>query len=184
VASILFILKKNGSLRLYVDYRDLNKIIIKNRYLFPLINEILNCFSEVAVYTKFDLKKAYYRIRIKKENEWKAVFRIRYGHFEYKIMFFGLVNIFATFQAYINRVLIDLINISCVVYFDNILIYLINRAEYQQYVRQIFERLRQYKLYIKLFKCEFSIISIIFLEFVINIRNIKMDESRIEVIIE
>jgi hypothetical protein len=78
--------------------------------------------------------------------------------------------------------LADLIDVNYVAYFDNILIYLINRAEYQQYIRQILERLRQYKLYAKLFKCEFSVISIIFLGFVIDIRKIEMDESRVEII--
>jgi hypothetical protein len=99
-------------------------------------------------------------------------------------MFFNLVNIFAIFQTYINRSLTDLIDINCVAYLDNILIYLINRAEYQQHIRQILERLRQYKLYTKLSKCEFSVISVVFLEFVINIRRIEIDESRIETIIE
>jgi hypothetical protein len=148
------------------------------------VEETLNRFSGAAIYTKLDLKEAYYRIRIKKENEWKTAFKIRYGHFKYKMMFFGLANTSVTFQAYINKALAGLIDISCVVYFDNIFIYLINRAEYQQYIRQILERLRQYKLYIKLFKCEFFIISIIFLGFVISIRGIEIDENRIEIIIK
>jgi hypothetical protein len=126
----LFILKKDGSLRLYVNYRNFNKIIIKNRYLLSLIEEILNRFNGVAVYTKFDLKEAYHRIRIKKGDEWKTAFRIRYGHFEYKMMFFSLVNAPAIFQVYINRALTGLIDVSCIVYLNNIFIYLINRAEY------------------------------------------------------
>jgi hypothetical protein len=137
---ILFILKKDGSLRLCVNYRSLNKIMIKNRYSLSLVRKILNRFSGAAVYTKLDLKEAYYRIRIKKGDEWKTAFKIRYGHFKYKIMSFSLANTSAIFQAYINRALIDLIDISCVAYFDNILIY--NRAKYQQYIRQILERLR------------------------------------------
>jgi hypothetical protein len=148
------------------------------------VEEILNRLSGAAVYTKLDLKKIYYRIRINKGNEWKTALRTKYGHFTYKMMFFGLVNVSAIFQAYINKALADLINVNCVTYLNNIFIYSINRVEYQQYIRQIFERLRQYKLYIKLFKCEFSIISVIFLRFVINIREIEMDESRVEIIIE
>jgi hypothetical protein len=99
-------------------------------------------------------------------------------------MSFSLANTPAIFQAYINKALAGLIDVNCVIYCDNILIYSINRAEHQQYVRQIFGRLRQYKLYIKLFKYEFSIISIIFLGFVINIRGIEMNESKIEIIAE
>jgi hypothetical protein len=183
-AFILFILKKNGNLRLCVDYRNFDCITVKNRHSLFLMKEILNCFNGAAIYTKFDFKKIYYRIRIKKGDEWKTAFRIRYGYFEYKVIFFGLANAPAIFQAYINRALAGLIDVSCVAYFNNILIYLINRAEYQQYIRQIFQRLRQYKLYAKLFKYEFSIISVIFLGFVINIRRIKMNESRVEIIIE
>jgi hypothetical protein len=181
---ILFILKKDGSFRLYVDYKDLNKIIIKNRYSFPLIGKTLDRLNGAAVYTKFDLKEAYYRIRIKKRDEWKTIFKIRYDHFKYKIISFNFANTSAIFQIYINKAFASLIDINCVTYFNNIFIYLINRAEYQQYIRQIFERLRQYKLYIELFKFEFFIISIVFLEFVINIRKIEMDESKIEIITE
>jgi hypothetical protein len=182
--SILFILKKDGNLRLCVDYRDLNKIIVKNRHPLPLIGETLNRLNGAAIYTKLDFKKIYYRIRIKKGDEWKTIFKIKYDYFEYKIMSFGLANASAIFQAYINKALIGLIDVSCVAYFDNIFIYSINRIEHQQYIRQIFERLRQYKLYAKLFKCEFSVISVVFLGFVINIREIEMDESRVEVIAE
>jgi hypothetical protein len=150
-----------------------------NRYPLSLIKETLNRLSGIAVYTKFDFKEIYYRIRIKKEDEWKMIFKIKYGYFKYKMIFFNLANTSAIFQAYINRILIDLINVNYVIYLNNILIYFINRAEHQQYIRQILERLRQYKLYIKLSKCEFSIISIIFLGFVINIRKIEINKSRI-----
>jgi hypothetical protein len=127
---ILFILKKNESLRLYVDYRDLNKITVKNRYPFLLMGETLDRLSEAAIYTKLDLKKIYYRIRIKKRDEWKTTFKTRYGYFKYKVMPFGLANAPAIFQIYINRALAGLIDINCVAYFDNIFIYLINRTEY------------------------------------------------------
>jgi hypothetical protein len=130
-ASILFILKKDGSLRLCVNYRDLNKITIKNRYPLSLVGKTLNRFSGAAVYTKLDLKEVYYKIRIKKEDEWKTAFRIRYGYFKYKMMSFGLANASAIFQAYINRALADLIDVSYVIYLNDIFIYSINRAEHQ-----------------------------------------------------
>jgi hypothetical protein len=94
---ILFVLKKDGSFRLYVNYRDFNKIIVKNRYPFPLMEKIFNRLSGAAIYTKLDLKEIYYRIRIKKRDEWKTAFKIRYGHFEYKIISFGLANTPAIF---------------------------------------------------------------------------------------
>jgi hypothetical protein len=96
-APILFILKKNGNLRLCVNYRNLNKITIKNRYSFFLIEETLNRLNGTAIYTKLDLKKTYYKIRIKKGNEWKTAFKIKYGHFKYKIISFDLANTPAIF---------------------------------------------------------------------------------------
>jgi hypothetical protein len=119
----LFVLKKDGSLRLYVDYRGLNAITKKNYYLLPLISEMLDRLRRATVFSVLDLKDVYYRILIKQGDEWKTTFRTRYGHFEYNIIPFGLYNILATFQAYINRALIGLVDICYMVYLDNILIY-------------------------------------------------------------
>jgi hypothetical protein len=183
-APILFVFKKNEKLRLYVNYRNLNKITIKNRHSLLLIKEILNRLNGAAIYTKFDLKDTYYKIRIRKEDEWKTTFRIKYGHFEYKIMPFNLINAPATFQAYINKTLIGLIDINYIAYLDNILIYSSIYTEHRQYIQQMLERLCQYKLYIKLSKYEFSIILIIFFKFVINIDGIEMDINKIKIIAE
>jgi hypothetical protein len=99
---VFFVLKKNRILRLYIDYRGLNKIMIKDRYPFPFINKTLDRLIGAAYYTKLDFKDVYYRIRIKKGDEWKTAFRIRYRYFEYLVIPFRLVNIPVTFQAYIN----------------------------------------------------------------------------------
>jgi hypothetical protein len=89
--------KSNGDLRLYIDYRALNKLIIKNRYALLLIDEIINRLSDAKIYIKLNLKNAYYRIRIKANNKWKITFRTRYGYFEYIIIFFGLTNALVIF---------------------------------------------------------------------------------------
>jgi hypothetical protein len=183
-APILFIFKKDGGLRLYVDYRDYNKITIKNRYLLPLIKEILDRLSGIAIYTKPDPKNAYYKIRIRKRDEWKTIFKIKYNYFEYKIILFNFINAPAIFQTYINKALANFININYITYFDNILIYSSIYTEHQQYIRQILERLRQYKLYTKLSKYEFSIILIIFFEFVINTDRIEININRVKIITE
>ena len=122
-APILFAPKKDRELRLCVDYRGLNKITKKNRYPLPLIGEILDRLSKAKVYTKLDLRNAYHRIRIREGDEWKTAFRTRYGHFEYLVLPFGLTNAPATFQAYINRALAGLVDVTCIVYLDDILIY-------------------------------------------------------------
>jgi hypothetical protein len=134
-APILFVFKKDGGFRLYMNYRDFNKITIKNRHLFFLIEEILNRFNGAAIYTKLDFKNTYYRIRIRKGDEWKTIFKIKYDHFEYKIMLFNFINIPAIFQTYINKALINLIDINYVAYLNDIFIYSFIYTEHQRYIR-------------------------------------------------
>jgi hypothetical protein len=106
------------------------------------MGKILNRFSGAAVYTKFDFKNIYYRIRIRKEDEWKTAFKIKYDYFEYKMMLFSFINVPAIFQTYINKALAEFIDIDCVAYFNDILIYSSIYIEHQRYVRQMLERLR------------------------------------------
>jgi len=134
-APILFILKLNSLLRLCVDYRTLNKIITKNRHPLPLINELIDRLSGVKVYTKLDLKDVYYRIRIKKGDEWKIAFRTRYGFWEYVIISFRLINTSATFQTYINKILNGLLNTIYIIYIDDICIYSNSIKEYTNHIR-------------------------------------------------
>jgi hypothetical protein len=96
-APILFVLKKDGGFRLYINYKDFNKITVKNRYLFFLIEETLDRFNGAAIYTKFNLKNIYYRIRIRKRDEWKMTFKIKYSYFEYKIILFSFINALVIF---------------------------------------------------------------------------------------
>jgi hypothetical protein len=118
-----------------VNYRDLNKITIKNRPSLFLIEKILNRFNKIAIYTKLDHKNIYYKIRIRKGDEWKTTVKIRYSYFKYKIMPFSLINAFTIFQTYINKTLAHLININYVTYFNDILIYSSIYIEHQRYIR-------------------------------------------------
>ena len=139
---ILFVPKKGRKLRLCVDYRALNRITKKNQAPLPLIGEILDQLSKAKVYTKLDLKDTYHRVRIEPGDEQKTAFRCRYGHFEYCVMPFGLVNVPATFQTFINEVLGDLVDTIYIVYLNDILIYLESKEEYTQYVYCVLERLQ------------------------------------------
>ena len=122
-APILFDQKSDGSLRLYVDYRGLNNLTIKNRYPLPLIGELLDRLGRAKRFTQLDLTSAYHRMRIREGDEWKTAFRTRYGHFEYQVMPFGLTNAPASFQGYINKILAEKLDIFVIVYLDDILIY-------------------------------------------------------------
>jgi hypothetical protein len=99
------------------------------------MKETLDRFNGAAIYTKFNLKNAYYKIRIRKGDEWKTNFKIKYDYFEYKMMLFNLINVPAIFQAYINKALINLININCIAYLNDIFIYFSIYIEYQRYIR-------------------------------------------------
>jgi hypothetical protein len=133
-APILFVPKKDRTLRLCVDYHALNKVTRKNRLALPLIGEILDRLTGATHFTKLDLKDAYHRILIAKQDWWKTVFRTHYGHFEYLVLPFRLTNAPATFQAYINRALSGLVDSICVVYLDDILIYSSSREEHLRHV--------------------------------------------------
>ncbi len=122
-APIFFDKKFDGSLHLYMDYQGLNNLMIKNQYLLWLLGEALDCLGRAKLFIQLDLTSAYHQIRIWKDNKWKTAFRIRYGHFEYQVMPFGLSNAPASFQGYINKILIEKLDIFVVVYLDDILIY-------------------------------------------------------------
>jgi hypothetical protein len=148
-APILFIPKKDGTLRLCVDYWGLNKATVKNQYPLPLISEILDRVSGAKYFSKIDVQDAYYRIRIKEGDEWKTAFRTRYSHYEYTIMPFGLTNAPATFQNYMNTTLHDILDIFCVAYLDDILIFSTTREEHTHHIQQVLERLQKARLYAK-----------------------------------
>jgi transposase InsO family protein len=181
-APVLFVPKKGGKLRLCVDYRALNRVTRKDRTPLPLIHEIMDRLKGAVVYTKFDLKDAYHRIRIREGDEPKTAFRCKYGLYEYQVMPFGLTNAPATFQTHINTVLGDLIDSICIVYLDDILIYSSDPAEHTRHVSMVLERLQKHGLYANLQKCEFRTTTVSYLGFVISPEGIHMEKDRIEAV--
>ena len=166
---ILFILKKDGKLQLYVNYRQLNAITVKNRYALPLISELQDRFQGARYFTKLDVRGAYNLIRMKEGEEWKTAFRTRYSHYEYLVMLFGLTNAPATFQSLINSVLREYLDIFVVAYLDNILIYFKMEKEYKQHVKTVLKALQEYSLQLKLEKYTFYSQKVDFLELIIII---------------
>ena len=181
-APILFAKKKDGSLRLCVDYRGLNKVTVKNRHPLPLIAESLERLAQARIYTKLDIRDAYHRIRIKEGDEWKTAFRTRYGHFEYTVMPFGLTNAPAQFQAYMNEALAGLVDVTCIVYLDDILIFSNSEEEHTGHVREVLERLRKAKLYVKLSKCEWHTDRTEYLGYVVSPEGVSIDPERVKTI--
>ena len=183
-APILFVPKKDGTLRLCVDYRGLNKITIKNRYALPLISEILDRINGAQFFSKLDIKDAYHRIRIKEGDEWKTAFRTRYGHYEYVVLPFGLTNAPATFQHYIHTALQGLVDITCVAYMDDVLVFSRTREEHTRHLREVLARLRRAQLYANPHKCKFFEDEVEFLGFIIGRDGVRMDSSRIATVRE
>lgn len=122
-ASVLFVKKKDGTLRLCIDYRQLNKLMIKNRYPLPRIDDLFDQIKGAAFFSKIDMRSGYHQVRIKDEDIEKTMFRTRYGHYEFVVMPFGLTNAPASFMCLMNNVLSKYIDQFVVVFVDDILIY-------------------------------------------------------------
>ncbi|CAK9780322.1 unnamed protein product [Cutaneotrichosporon oleaginosum] len=183
-APILFVKKKDGSLRLCVDYRGLNNVTVKNRYPLPLISELLNRLGSAKFFSRIDLRNAYHQIRIAEGEEWKTAFRCRYGLFEYLVMPFGLTNAPATFQYLVNTQFHDMIDDFVIVFLDDIMIFSKTREEHTKHIQRVLQRLREGKLYAKAEKCEFYQKKTEFLGYVISADGISMDEKKVNAILE
>ena len=181
-APILFVKKKDGSLRLCVDYRGLNNVTIKNRHPLPLIEESLDRLGRAKIFTSLDLREAYHRLRIRAGDEWKTAFRTRYGHFEYTVVPFGLTNAPAAFQAYINRALTGLVDIYCIVYLDDILIFSEDEKEHVKHVKEVLKRLKEHQLYVNLRKSTFHSDRTEYLGYIVTPDGISIDKTRISAI--
>lgn len=179
---VLFARKKDGQLRLCTDYRGLNAITKKNRYPIPRIDEILDSLQGAKIFTKLDLRQGYHQIRINPSDVPKTAFKTHFGHFEYKVMPFGLSNAPATFMHLMNSVFHDILNSYVTVYLDDILIFSSSLSEHVLHITEVFKRLRDNKLYAKLSKCEFCVDKIEFLGHVVSPAGISVDSKKVQAI--
>jgi len=155
--SILFVVKLNENLRLCVNYRALNNIMIKNSYLLSLISELQDRLQKTQWFMKFNILEAFNWIWIKEKDEWKTVFCTRLEHYEYLIMSFDLINASVTFQIFMNNVLWHYLNQFVIVYLNDILVYSKTKKEHVQYVKKILQTLKKVNLRIKSGKSEFYV---------------------------
>ncbi|KAJ1038256.1 hypothetical protein NDA10_003212 [Ustilago hordei] len=181
---VLFVPKKDGGLRLCVDYRGLNEITVKNRAPLPLIEEQLFLLRKARIYTKLDLRAAYNLIRIAKGDEWKTAFGTQLGLYEYLVMPFGLANAPAHFQSFINDIFRDIIGVYVVVYLDDFLIFSDTEEVHVKHVTEVLTRLRSNRLFAKLSKCEFHTKTVEFLGYIIKPTGIEMDPEKVHTVKE
>ena len=183
-APVLFVKKKDGSVRLCIDYRELNKLTIKNRYPLPRIDDLFDQLQGAQVFSKIDLRSGYHQLKIKEGDIPKTAFRTRYGHYEFLVMSFGLTNAPATFMELMNRVFHDMLDTSVIVFIDDILVYSKDKDTHVRNLAAALQRLRQEKLYAKFSKCEFWLSEVAFLGHVVSGEGIKVDPSKIEAIVK
>jgi hypothetical protein len=181
-APIVCAKKKDGGLRLCVDYRSLNGATVKNQYPLPLISEMVDRLRRPRVFTKLDLRNAYHLIHIKGGDEYKTAFCTQSGQFEYQVMPFGLTKAPATFQAYIDDCLRPFIDNFAVCYLDEILIYSTNEEEHEEQVRKALKGRREFGLYAKAKKFHFEVTEVGFFGSVISPDGISMESDRISTI--
>ncbi|KAJ9524507.1 hypothetical protein QJQ45_019534 [Haematococcus lacustris] len=178
-SGVLLVRKKDGSFRMCIDYRPLNRLTIKNKYPLPRLDTLLDRLHGAKVFSKLDLRQGYHQIRVAPEDIHKTAFRTRYGHFEFTVLPFGLCNAPATFQRLMNDVLHDLLDDCVLVYLDDILIFSRTPQEHIAHLRRVLDLLRKHKLYAKLSKCEFGMDQTAFLGHIVSASGIACDPAKV-----
>nr|GEV36063.1 putative reverse transcriptase domain-containing protein [Tanacetum cinerariifolium] len=179
-APVLFVKKKDGSFHMCIDYREQNKLMVKNRYLLPRNDDLFDQLQWSSVYSKIDLRSGYHQLRVCEEDIPKTAFRTGYRYYEFQVMPFGFTNAPAVFMDLMNRVCKPYLDKFVIVFIDDILIYSKNKKEHAEHLKLILELLKKEELYAKLSKCEFWISKVQFLKHVINSKGIHMDPAKIE----
>ncbi|KAK8916912.1 hypothetical protein KSP39_PZI022412 [Platanthera zijinensis] len=182
-APVLFVKKKDGSFRLCVDYRELNKLTIRNQYPLPRIDDLFDQLSNAKVFSKIDLRSGYHQMRINEDDIYKTAFSTRYGHFEFVVMPFGLTNAPAVFMDLMNRVFKEFLDRFVIVFIDDILVYSTNKDEHTEHLKIVLTTLKCHALYAKFSKCEFWLREVAFLGHVITGHGLSVDPAKVEAII-
>ncbi|KAM0035347.1 putative nucleotidyltransferase, Ribonuclease H [Helianthus debilis subsp. tardiflorus] len=179
---VLFVKKKDDSFRMCIDYRELNKLTVKNHYPLPRIDDLFDQLQGATCFSKIDLRSGYHQLHVLEEDILKTAFRTRYGHYEFVVMPFGLTNAPAVFMDLMNRVCKPYLDRFVIVFIDDILIYSKTRIDHECHLRLILELLRGEKLYAKFSKCEFWIKEVQFLGHVVREKGIHVDPAIIEAV--
>src|SRR4051812_19917100 len=183
-APVLFVDKKDGSLRMCVDYRSLNDVTIKNKYPLPIINDLFDQLEGPCVFSKIDLRSGYHQVKIREKDIPKTAFTTSYGLYEYTVMSFGLTNAPAYFMNMMNKVFMEFLDKFVVVFIDDILVYSKNEQEHEAHLHLVLEKLREHQLYAKFSKCEFWLKEVGFLGHVVSREGVAVDPSKVSTVTE
>jgi hypothetical protein len=181
---VLFVNKRDGTIRLCVDYRKLNEVTIKNKYPLPKIEDLFDQLNGARVFSKIDLRTGYHQLKARESNIPKTAFTTRYGLFEYTVMSFVLTNAPAYFMNLMNKVFMKFLDKFVVVFIDDILVYSKTEEEHAEHLRLVLGTLREHQLYAKFSKCEFWLKEVGFLGHVLSAGGVSVDPSKITSIME
>jgi hypothetical protein len=183
-APTLFVKKKDGTLRLCIDYRKLNKMTIKNKYPLPRIDDLFDQLRGATIFSKIDLRSGYHQVRIKHEDIHKTNFRTRYGHYEFMVVPFGITDSPTTFMCLMNNVLSKFLDRFVLVFIDDILIYSKSREGHEEHLNSMLQVLREYNLYAKFSKCDVFQKKVHYLGHVITEKGVAVDPDKIKAIMD
>jgi hypothetical protein len=183
-APVLFMKKKDGMLRLCIDFRQLNKVIVKNKYPLSKIDDLFDRLKDAKIFSKIDLRSRYHQVRIKDEDTSKTAFRTRYGHYEFTVVSFGLSNTPIVFMWLMNGAFRDYLDKFVIVFLDDIMVYFKSEEEHEKHLRMVLQVLQEHQLYAKLSKCSFYQDQIHYLGHIISKEGIIVDPEKIEAIRE
>ncbi|KAA3473764.1 RNA-directed DNA polymerase-like protein [Gossypium australe] len=171
-------------MRLCIDYRQLNKVTVKNRYPLPRIDDLFDQLKGVTVFAKIDFRSGYYQLRVRDSDVTKTAFRSRYGHYEFLVMPFGLTNAPAIFMDLMNHIFWPYLYKFVVVFIDDILIYSRDQNEHAEHLSMVLQILREKELYAKFSKSEFWLKEVRFLGHIVSGDGIRVDPSKISAIVD
>jgi len=183
-APVLFVKKKDGSMRMCIDYRELNRVIIKNKYPLPRIDDLFDQLKGASVFSKIDLFSGYHQLRVREEDIPKTAIRTRYGHYEFLVMPFGLTNAPSVFMDLMNRVFHEYLDYFVVVFIDDILVYSADYAKHEGHLKIVMEKLRDERLFTKFKKCEFWLEEVSFLGHVVNKNGLAVDPAKVQAVVD
>ncbi|KAH0784229.1 hypothetical protein KY290_003827 [Solanum tuberosum] len=181
-APVLFVKKKDGSLRMCIDYRQLNKVTIKNKYPLPRIDDLFDQLQGASYFSKIDLRSGYHQLRVRGVDVPKIAFRTRYGHFEFLVMSFGLTTALVAFMDLMNRVFRNFLDSFVIVFIDDILIYSKSEDDHMNHLRIVLQALKDHQLYAKFSKCEFWLRSVAFLGHIVSSEGIEVDPKKTDAV--
>ncbi|RVW50114.1 Retrovirus-related Pol polyprotein from transposon 17.6 [Vitis vinifera] len=169
-------------MRLCIDYRELNKVTVRNKYPLPRIDDLFDQLQGTCVFSKINLRSGYHQLRVRSEDVPKIAFRTRYGNYEFLVMPFGLTNAPAAFMDLMNRVFKSYLDQFVVAFIDDILVYFKSRKEHKRHLSIVLQTLKNKQLYAKLKKCDFWLDKVSFLGHMVTKDGISVDLGKVDVV--